>query len=82
MKTNVTVVAVSDILLFAESNLKIFWNQAHEDLNSFIQRAYESPFPYLKDHEDLFTLTPQGHKILDEFIKKYKLADVEVLVTK
>lgn len=82
MKTNVTVVTVGDILSFAEIDLKIFWNQAHEDLTEFIQRSYESPFNYLQDHEDLFSLTPQGHMILDKFIEKHKLKDVEVLVTK
>lgn len=73
MKTNVTTIQICDILSFAEKDLKIFWNQAHNDLTPFIQRVFESPFEYLIDYEDLFSLNPQGKLILDEFIKKHKL---------
>lgn len=83
MKTNVTVIEISDILSFADKNLKICWNQAHEDIKPFIQSVYEKPLKFLIEYDDLFTLNSQGKFILDEFIKQHNLNSTqEILVIK
>lgn len=85
MKKNVTVIDISDILTFAEKELNIFWNQAHEDLTEFIGDVYQKPTSFLVDFEDLYEtrMNDQGKHILREFIKKHQLSsDSEVLVIK
>lgn len=84
MKTNTTVIEISDILTFAEKELNISWNQAHEDLTPFIRSVYNTPFKFLLDFEDLFSdMNESGKTILKEFIKKHNLdSQKEILVIK